>query len=538
MLTLISLAIPLLLSPAQANSTGKTGKSTAGCTTCHGSATDSTTTSTLSASASTVGPSDTVTITFTVNTTNSSRTHAGLNVSANGGTFSAGTGTQVSSSEITHSSPMAMSSSTATFSFDWVAPATEGTYTLYGAGNAVNNNGASSGDGWDLATNLSITVVCADADTDGYTVCDGDCDDGDAAIHPGATEICDGVDNDCDGSTDVNASGADAWYQDADLDGYGDAFHSQVSCTQPSGYVADSTDCDDTRASVNPGAVEVCDVHDRDEDCNGYADDEDVGATGLVDWYYDDDLDGFGNTTVGGQACDAPDGGSLRNDDCADDDDTRYPGAPETCADTIDMNCDGSFGGDDEDGDGFAACTDCNDADPDVNPDATEVCNGKDDDCDGVTDPDDSSGAPTWYRDADFDGYGVSGETATACEQPHGWADNTDDCDDSTAGVHPDAVEVYYDGIDQNCDGNDDDWDEDGTPFPEDCDDQDPSRAADCSEPDTGPVVDTGGDDGADGADGGDGSTTDEKGCGSKSSAAFLLLAGLGGLALRRRREA
>jgi len=94
-----------------------------------------------------------------------------------------------------------------------------------------------------------------DADGDGFT--DTDCDDSDASVYPGATETCDGVDNNCDGTID-EASAVDAltWYEDADGDGYGQSVITEQACTQPSGFVSDNTDCDDTVASTYPGADE------------------------------------------------------------------------------------------------------------------------------------------------------------------------------------------------------------------------------------------------------------------------------------------
>ncbi len=89
-----------------------------------------------------------------------------------------------------------------------------------------------------------------DADGDSYAEGD-DCDDQDPAVFPGAEERCDGVDNDCDGEVDEDASDAASWYADADGDGYGDAEVSTRACQAPSGYAADATDCDDGDAAVN-----------------------------------------------------------------------------------------------------------------------------------------------------------------------------------------------------------------------------------------------------------------------------------------------
>jgi len=201
-----------------------------------------------------------------------------------------------------------------------------------------------------------------DNDYDGYPEM-VDCNDDDASVYPGATELCDGQDNDCDGEIDedVDPSEGVTGYLDDDGDGYGDNGDAQTFCEDlPEGYVPDGGDCDDTDPDVNPGAPEVCD-DGIDNDCDGDVD-EDV------------DEDGDGVTTCEG--------------DCDDGDDTVYPGAPELC-DGIDNDCDGDVDEDfpDEDGDGVPECLgDCDDTDPDVFPGAPEQCDGKDNDCDGLVD--------------------------------------------------------------------------------------------------------------------------------------------------------
>ena len=122
----------------------------------------------------------------------------------------------------------------------------------------------------------------------------------------------------------------------------------------------------------------------------------------------------------------------------------------------------GAFGGpgadpdgfDDVDGDGVAAMADCDDDDAARSPDATEVCNGIDDDCDGLVDAIDQAVDAAWlYPDADGDGHGAA-PGAAACAGA-GWAATGGDCDDTDAGRHPGAVDLPYDGIDQDCDGVD-----------------------------------------------------------------------------------
>ena len=121
------------------------------------------------------------------------------------------------------------------------------------------------GDGYGDAN--STTVACTAPP--GYVSDDTDCDDTDAGVNPGATEVCNGIDDDCDGLVDESGGNA-TWYADTDGDGYGDAGSTVTACTQPPGYVADNTDCDDTNGSINPSADEVCDGVDND--CDGTVD--------------------------------------------------------------------------------------------------------------------------------------------------------------------------------------------------------------------------------------------------------------------------
>ncbi len=109
----------------------------------------------------------------------------------------------------------------------------------------------------------------------------------------------------------------------------------------------------------------------------------------------------------------------------------------------------------DQDGDGWKDSAfggeDCDGSNAAVNPDAVEVCNGVDDDCDGTTDGEAATDILTWYRDRDEDGFGDADTPSMACEQPSGAVANADDCDDSDVAVHPDADEVCN-GVDDDCD--------------------------------------------------------------------------------------
>ena len=156
-----------------------------------------------------------------------------------------------------------------------------------------------------------------------------------------------------------------------------------------------------------------------------------------------------------------------------------------------DTACEPVAGFEDRDGDGFGgepveACDglvdvggDCDDEDAAVHPDAIETCSGVDDDCDGlVDDEDDVEGAPTWYADADQDGFGDGSTVVEACVAPAEHVADGTDCDDTNSGAFPGAAETAYDGVDQDCDGADwDDLDEDGASLEDDCDDDDPTRS-------------------------------------------------------------
>ncbi len=335
--------------------------------------------------------------------------------------------------------------------------------------------GDGDGDGYGAST---LAIVACTAPTN-FVADDSDCDDGDAANHPGATELCDGEDNDCDGATDeADAADASTWYADGDGDGYGDASVSQAACSAPSGHVADNSDCDDGSTGVNPGAVETC--NGVDDDCDGAIDDADADVVGGGTWYTDADGDGYGDTAAATTACVAPSGTVASDGDCDDGDASAHPAGTELC-DGVDNDCDGSTDEADAadastwyadaDGDGYgdasasqAACSaplghladdnDCDDTDAGVNPGAVETCSGVDDDCDGLIDDDDGdvTGASTWYLDSDGDGFGLASTSTTACVQPSDHVADDRDCDDADASRHPGADE-YCNGEDDDCDG-------------------------------------------------------------------------------------
>ena len=113
----------------------------------------------------------------------------------------------------------------------------------------------------------------SDADQDGYPA-DEDCDDTDPAINPAAEEICDDVDNDCNGFVDDYPSNSPTWFADTDQDGHGNPNDSVVECSPPTGYVASSGDCNDQESTINPAAEEICDG--LDNNCDGAGDTDTV----------------------------------------------------------------------------------------------------------------------------------------------------------------------------------------------------------------------------------------------------------------------
>jgi len=129
------------------------------------------------------------------------------------------------------------------------------------------------GNGYDIGayeyvgSDISLTCIDNDHDTYGTNCAAGpDCNDNNAAIHPGAVEICDGVDNNCNGAIDEGLT--TTYYKDADSDLYGNPQISTQSCTKPTGYVTDKTDCNDNNAAIHPGATDIC-GNGIDENCDG-----------------------------------------------------------------------------------------------------------------------------------------------------------------------------------------------------------------------------------------------------------------------------
>lgn len=262
----------------------------------------------------------------------------------------------------------------------------------------------------------TTTAIYLDADLDGYgsgeaimacNMPDGyvdngeDCDDSNADVYPGADEVCDGIDNDCDAANNEGLA-TSTLYRDFDGDGYGDASTTMEWCSADyAGYVVNDTDCDDRDADVNPSEADDCDGFDNN--CNGEID-EDCPAANST-YYADVDGDGFGDSASSTEATSRPAG----------------------------------FVSD---------SSDCNDNNYDINPDATEICDGIDNDCDGETD---ENVTGTWYLDADDDGWGDSPEATTTCDALSNYVAEDGDCDDNNDEVYPGATEVC-DGRDNDCD--------------------------------------------------------------------------------------
>jgi hypothetical protein len=267
------------------------------------------------------------------------------------------------------------------------------------------------------------------------------------------------ADTDTDTDTDVPV--------DADADGYDD-----------------DVDCDDGDADIHPGATEVCDIADVDEDCDGDADNADDSTANFITLYRDADADGYGDADQPAGACEVVAGYTTDAADCDDAKATINPLGVEICDDVgADEDCDGLVDDADDsvgpggrvsswadaDGDGWgdaAAETvtcdigagrvttpgDCDDAAAAVAPDAVETCNAVDDDCDGTVDGPDAVDATTWHADADGDGYGSPDAVAVTCEAPSAYVVDATDCDDTDAAISPASVEVCND-TDDDCDG-------------------------------------------------------------------------------------
>jgi hypothetical protein len=348
-----------------------------------------------------------------------------------------------------------------------------------------------------------------DTDDDDDGIIDAlDCAPKEAKAFPGAPEICDGVDNDCDGITDNNFADSDkdgvanCIDPDDDGDGVADKIDKCPFVADPLQIDTDKdglgnacdgdddgdgdfdlTDCQPLNPLINHSAPEFC--NGSDDNCNGVADDP--GAAGCILLFPDGDGDGFGVT--GEELClcepEAP-YVAYQGGDCDDASIAVNPVAVEVC-NGKDDNCDkkndppGASGCtkyyQDTDGDGVGVAGptqclckaaapynstktgDCAPDDPAVFPGNKEVCDDKDNDCDQEIDNVQPADCTNFYKDMDKDGYGLAASFICGCKPDVAQsftATKSGDCDDKSAAVNPGTAEKCGDGLDNDCDGKKD----------------------------------------------------------------------------------
>ena len=275
-----------------------------------------------------------------------------------------------------------------------------------------------------------------------------DCDDLDASSYPGASEVCDLADNDCDSSVDEGVT--TTFYSDVDGDGYGDPTAPLEACFLPADASSNQLDCDDAQPSAHPGGIELCDG--LDNDCDSSVDDSPLDAS---TWYTDSDSDGFGNIATGISSCSQIPGTVSNGLDCDDGSSSAFPANPEVC-DGIDNNCNSSTDeAFDNDGDGVTTCgpdgdlssvadNDCDDnvaTGPGNFPGNAEACDAEDNNCDGLID----------------DGFDLDADGVTTCGVDGNLLATADnDCDDNEILSYPGNTELC-DGLDNDCSGFPDD---------------------------------------------------------------------------------
>ena len=281
------LAALVLVSPtAEAR---KNGIASQGCSGCHSGGSPPTVT--ITSSPATIMPGQAVTLSVNITTAGG---YAGLFMMADVGTLTslAGQGTQILSGGIAHTAPKKATNGVATFLVGWTPPATPGGVNLNVWAVAANGDGGSRGDGPGLgfgsfAFGCTGTLFYRDfdgdtygAETSGYTRnCSkpmyyatmlGDCNDSDERIHPGATEVCNKRDDNCDGQIDENLPIV-TYHVDADGDGHGAPNGpTMMDCAPAKGYAPGTDDCNDNDPTIYGGAQELCDY--KDNNCNGQVD--------------------------------------------------------------------------------------------------------------------------------------------------------------------------------------------------------------------------------------------------------------------------
>jgi hypothetical protein len=283
----------------------------------------------------------------------------------------------------------------------------------------------------------------------GYETCAAGAWGSCSATEP-STEVCNGVDDDCDGRTDERVG--TTFYRDADGDGFGNASVTTVGCTAAAGWVAMAGDCNDTCRTCRPGGTEVCDGT-LDENCSMGVDEGCACTTGATR-ACPDGVD-TGECATGTQTCSAGRWGACsgriapttescngRDDDC----DARIDESlVQACGPSSEMGiC--RRGTQTCSAGAWSTCAGAVMA-------TTEICNGLDDDCDGTVD---DGVLVTFYADGDGDGYGTMASMLQACTMPAGYAARAGDCDDSRDTVRPGAPETCN-MLDDDCDTRIDD---------------------------------------------------------------------------------
>ena len=195
--------------------------------------------------------------------------------------------------------------------------------------------GFADDDGDGFGDNTKRLAQC-DPLPEGYSDLSGDCNDDNPETHPGADELCDGQDNDCDGATDEDPVNPRTFYFDEDLDGFGRNDTTHTDCNNIEGYVPFGDDCDDANPAINPGQDELCSTVGVDDNCNGVFDERD--AIDSLTFFPDADEDGHGDMFSTIQSCVQPEGALTSASDCDDANPTVYIDAEEVC-DGVDNNC-------------------------------------------------------------------------------------------------------------------------------------------------------------------------------------------------------